>query len=294
MSENYKLKNHGETDRDESQPSRDRYRIWIWTLVVANALALIGIWCIAAQTTDGNSWANVIAVCLLGLASFDVATISALTSREMIETMKHQEIEMSLQRKTAQDQWKAMQDGLTETRILIGQNEQIVGASLRQAQTAEKSLKLSEDMFYIAERAYLTVVQVIHDNAPFEIGEKPVLSLVIDNGGNTPATDITLGVFTTFTDETISELTDPSKILDWGISNPVVDDIVGKGRRNLAITGDPVSDEEMDIWENEGKYFLGLKLDYSDIGKRPRNLLIWLELSRDLGCFVGATPDADS
>jgi hypothetical protein len=190
MSENDEFEENSETESESSDVSRDRYRLWIWALVIGNTLAVIGIWCIAHQTADWNSWANVVAVAVLGLASFDVATISALTSREMIETMKGQEGEMRLQRQTTQKQLTAMNGGLTETKNIINQNERTIKASQRQARSSEAMVKTTQEMFYLSERAYIGIAAMYPEPAPIVKGQLFRVWCHIVNTGKTPATDL--------------------------------------------------------------------------------------------------------
>lgn len=88
----------------------------------------------------------------------------------------------------SEKQWKSMQDGLTKTQELLVQNERTIDAAQRQAAVAEKSLVLSEGMYYEAQRAYVSVSSVQLEELP-EMRVR--LYTVLCNKGNTPAWDVT-------------------------------------------------------------------------------------------------------
>jgi hypothetical protein len=159
MSENNQLEKNGKTKEEGSDVSRDRYRLWIWALVIGNTAAVIGIWCIAHQTNDWNNWANVVAVTVLGLASFDVATINALTSREMIETIKSQEFEMTEQRKIS-----------------------------------DRALDFAKESLNISERAYIGIGPIGVEGGNLIGGVPTPYTFELVNGGKTPAFDVFAGV----------------------------------------------------------------------------------------------------
>jgi hypothetical protein len=87
---------------------------------------------------------------------------------------RNQTIEMIGQR-------EVMQDGLE-------QNAKMIAAAKSQANTAKKALKLSEDMFYISQRAYLAFEGPLVNDADFiEGSEFAEITVLIRNTGNTPA-----------------------------------------------------------------------------------------------------------
>ncbi len=169
-----------QSNSDEPQNNSRDYIVRVVGLVLGNLIGLTAMWLVAHQTEDWNSWANVVAVWILGLASLNVVIISTLTSTEMIETMRHQEIEMTQQRKTAQAQWKAMQDSLERTDTLIAQNESIVTATQRQAVASEKALKMTRDHFEYIERPVLGFEQITAARMPN--GEGSAIGLLVNSG----------------------------------------------------------------------------------------------------------------
>lgn len=108
MSQNAELNDKQDSKPDSGNPSRERYRLWVWWLVACNVLALILLFVFASEIKDYKDWASLIVLGLFSLSSLDVVIISALTSREMVEIMSRQEAEMTAQREAMQDQLATM------------------------------------------------------------------------------------------------------------------------------------------------------------------------------------------
>ncbi len=187
MSNNAELNDKEGEKSAGGNTSRERYRIWVWGMVIGNAPALILLWLFANGIQEYKDWAALIVVGLLSLSSLDVVIISALTSREMVEIMDRQETEMTEQRRTMQGQLDVMREGIAETQRLLAQNERAIRTSQRQARAAEKSLELSAEMFYVSERAYLGIVglEITGDIGNMEDPLKMVCTVL--NTGKTPA-----------------------------------------------------------------------------------------------------------
>lgn len=169
--------NNGEFEED-SKPKQNNSRDYILRvvgLVIGNVLGLTGMFLVADQTEDWNSWANVVAVWVLGLATLNVVIISALTSSEAIETMRHQEAEMTLQRKTAQDQLRAMLEGFEHT----------------------------TESFAASERAYIGIKTMNFDRQ-FGVGMVPGYTIRFLNGGRTPAWNMLVSSRVVLVDKDVS------------------------------------------------------------------------------------------
>lgn len=103
---------------------------------------------------------NFLTVNTLGLLSFAVVCISAITAMRQWEVTTKQEIEMTETRKIIKDQHKVMLD----------------------------TLELTEKTFYLGERAYLEVSNMSVEQ--FTAGQPIKLKFTIHNGGRTPAFNI--------------------------------------------------------------------------------------------------------
>lgn len=161
MSSENQLGNEDNKQSGGGNLSRERYRLWILGVVICNAIVLLLLFVFAHGITDYASWANVIAISLVGLASIDVVAISALTSREIVEIMGRQEFEMTETRKAVRDQWKAMQEQL-------------------------KVIQKTQEDFIVTERAYIGI-RSIKLVEPLVRDKMPVIHVVFVNGGRTPA-----------------------------------------------------------------------------------------------------------
>ena len=163
---------------------------WTWGIVIGDFLGLVCIFALASLTADWNTWANVVAVGLVGIASVNGVILQVLIAGRMTGTMDRQEVEMTLQRKTSEKQWQSMQDALKHNETLIGQNSNLIEAAQRQADAADKALKQSEFGLTSSERAYISVrnirlVKALHPD------QNPVISMEISNGGRSPARNVT-------------------------------------------------------------------------------------------------------
>lgn len=82
------------------------------------------------------------------------------------------------QARTYKGQLDAMEAGLTETRKLVRQNERAIVA-------AEKSAKISQDAYYIGQRAYVYMESI--KLVKIEITAPIAVDFVLFNAGSTPA-----------------------------------------------------------------------------------------------------------
>lgn len=209
-------KKHGDGDETEKQGVRQ-----FWTriktpglrmLFAFGAVLILIIIVLAFIATDLGVRATILAAGIPAVLTFVVVVIQASVSKQMAEIMDRQEAEMTLQRKIAYDQWQAMRDGLTKTQELLDQNKNLLSISQRQANTAKAQaammresikltekqlaitadgLELTEEMFYISERAYMGIVGLpemsTHQLKP---GEVNGLIFNLFNGGRTPAFNV--------------------------------------------------------------------------------------------------------
>lgn len=195
--------------------------LWNWAkhsgfvgLLVFAGLILIGIGWFAYKTPDPSQRMNILVVGILGVTTFVVTVINAVSTARMTDIMERQESDIEKQRiaaeeqtKTSNKQWQAMVDGLTETRNLVTQGYELVDSAKRQAKAAEQALKDTEsilqqdrDVFFLGNRAYLgsngAFIEIeggsdanitnpdLPDDRPFR------LVVGIYNKGNTPAMDV--------------------------------------------------------------------------------------------------------
>jgi hypothetical protein len=170
MYENSNLENHGVQKHGNS---RD-YVFRVVGLLIGNVIGLIGLYFVAHLTEDWNSWANVVAVWVLGLASLNVVIISALTASETIDTMRHQEIEMRLGRETTQKQLTVMENSLVEMQKqrelfahqVAQSSAQIdlmrsqVVQMIEQGETMQEGLKQNREFFDLVERPALGIERI--------------------------------------------------------------------------------------------------------------------------------------
>ena len=156
------------------------YKRWVVGIVVGDAIASIILLIIASQTTDWNTWASIMAVGLVGMASVDGVILQVLVAGRMTVIMDRQEFEITETRKVARDQHQAMLDALEETRKVVNQNERAIEASQRQALVAEKNLQQAIRHFELTERPALG----FEDIAPRQNldGTVIVVGIIINSG----------------------------------------------------------------------------------------------------------------
>ncbi|MGE3467512.1 MAG: hypothetical protein AB7J13_11330, partial [Pyrinomonadaceae bacterium] len=157
-----------EEQRTESdQGESNGQKIWqiVYTsgfipLLVFGGMLVVGIIILAILVPDQSVRATILAAGIPSVLTLIVVVIQAAVNKQMAEIMARQEAEMTLQREVAEKQWKAMQDALADTKILIEQNNAIVTSSQIQADMAERAVRQSETAITGSERAYLTVRKI--------------------------------------------------------------------------------------------------------------------------------------
>jgi hypothetical protein len=199
-------------DSNTKQNNPRDYRFRVIGLVIGNIVGLVAMWLVAHQTTNWNDWAQVIAVWVLGLASLNVVIISALTTSEMIDTMRHQEFEMTEQRKATQEtvkltvriveEMKAQREqadrqlALAASQLtiardqvvqMIGQGETMYG----QLSVMKKQMDQNLELFSINLLPAI-VVNSATLNVPISSGQFPVVELVMTNTGSSVANNVKL------------------------------------------------------------------------------------------------------
>ncbi len=201
----------------ESAEKKNKWQpIWDWVkysgligLLIFAGVILLGIGLFAYKTPDPNQRISIIVVGILGVISFVVTVINAVSSIRMADIMERQEIEMTNQR-------MAMREGLGKTQELLAQNAEIVAAMKDQVDLAEDALKGADEqrdlmqgqlevmregleqtdkMFYMANRAYIGVDAVgVYDAVTgkqgFPAHGKFIVICHVINKGKTPALNL--------------------------------------------------------------------------------------------------------
>lgn len=181
----------------ETKPNKSKWQpLWdiastsgFRALLFFAGLMMIGVLLLAYKTNEAERGSVLIAG-IFGVITFVTASISAYVSSQMVVIMDRQETEMTNTRMIVKDQHQAMLDSLEETRNIIKQNKQMITASQRQARSAEKALKLSEDMFFISQRAYIGILGIYPEPMPIVKGQPFRMWCEIINTGKTDATDL--------------------------------------------------------------------------------------------------------
>jgi hypothetical protein len=188
--------------------SGDHLQQRIIGLVLVNILGMILMYLVASETEDGNTWATVVSVWVLGQASLNVVIITALTARETIETMRHQEVENSLQRKAMQAQLTRMeaqearmieQREIMRGQLIAGQKQAIsatdqLSVMREQLITMESQIEIAQRQFELTGRPWLAFS--VRPVSPLTFGDQGSMSLTLSltarNVGRSVAVNVTI------------------------------------------------------------------------------------------------------
>ena len=75
-----------------------------------------------------------------------------------------------------------------DSRAFVG--EKVGDQAARSANAAEASAATATQAFHVGERAYVSITPVLLK--PFAVNEKSMIRVVVENGGRTPALDVTV------------------------------------------------------------------------------------------------------
>lgn len=176
-----------------------------------------------------------------------------------------------------------MLQGLGKTNRLIAQNERIIEAATKQSEVNEKALVLTENHFYIAERAYLTVKDVaIHSLSK---GRPFGFHFHIKNGGRTPAFNVKILIHTFFSPADSDP--NPDLILatmsseEW--TRPFTTLVVLPGDQSEPVYGLETLDGEIYTRWTEGHLYcwIAIQIKFDDIRGSGRSVIFLYNYGND-------------
>jgi hypothetical protein len=236
-----------------------------WLLIGFAVLCAIGVALLAFKVDNWNDRANVLTVGVLSVLTFVLLAINTVTSREMIETVRGQESEMTLQRQAMRDSVHRMEQH--EARMI--EQAEIMKGQLEVMKKGQQSL-------YLSERAYLTVKDLEWMNAPLSANITPQLKCSIVNGGRTPAFKVFCGHGTAATTQDINEIAD--QLLAGGMGF-AAEYMVSNERAPVMLPSPTVPTADFVAkWETgAAKYYWLVRLTYEDFNGARHNVNFWFE-----------------
>lgn len=166
------------------------------------------------------------------------------------------------QRNLMQNQWRAMQRGLS----------------------------LTEETFYLSERAYMCIKEIKMTAGTLRPDQINTFDFIAYNGGRTPAFNIRVFSTQAGTNQPIDAVVNDIETALH--QNKSIESLIlaGQGEPISYTPGLTLSADDFDLWSRgERKIFIPVKLEYEDVHRDTQSLIYWYEFTKDRG-FVLIKP----
>ena len=263
--------------------------VWgIRMLVASSAVGFVTVWLVGWYKDGIQDRATFVMVNSLAIVAFIITVVTAFTNRETAAIMRRHEKEAQLQRQATQDTVKLTESIVKEmesqrqlTTFQIAQtNGQITAARdqvvqmIGQGDIMKEQLRLTENTFYLAERAYVKLKRFRLLNPPFEANKDPIIACYVVNGGKTPAYNLTVSGHTAFDDK----IFDLKKIGERPTEKQYVaaEILPGDGEVSHLVNNQTLNPGQLLLWRtNKIVYWVKSILIYFDIRERERTVTYW-------------------